>query len=121
METKAEDRAAMVRAVPSCDPNASRGAPGIAHLLPEWFALCDAFDAAEPVPFELRRVLDDLEWRIIETPAANMAELLLKGRIAKTWFDDGVPSAYFAGLKLADDAARLANSWAGAMLDCSER
>lgn len=121
METKAEDRAVMVRAVPSCDPNASRGAPGIAHLLPEWLALCDAFDAAEPVPSELRHALDDLEWRIIETPAANMAELLLKGRVVKTWFDDLRPPAYFAGQKLADEPARLANSWGSAMLDCSER
>ncbi len=126
METKAEDRAAecpavVARAIPSGDDDASRCASGIGHLLAEWLALCDAFNAAEPVPFALRRELDDLEWRIIETPAANMAELLLKGRVAKSWFDDRRAPAYFAGEKLAADAARLLNSWGSAMLDCSER
>ncbi len=111
METKAEDRAVLARAVTSGDLNESRGASGLASLLAVWLALCDDCDAADPdIRYEPRFDLDDLEWRIIQTPAANMAELLLKGRVAKRWFDTRKPSAFFAGARLADDAARLADS-----------
>jgi hypothetical protein len=118
METKAEDRAAecsspavLARAVPRGDANASLGACELARLLAEWLALCDACDADGPdISNELICTRRDLETRIIETPAANVAELLLKGRVAKRYFDDRETAAFWAGRLLADDAARLAAS-----------
>ena len=105
------DQATTTReALPAIAEASSRGSD-LGRLASAWIALCDACDAAGPdIPYELRSTRRDLETRIIEAPAANVAELLLKGRVVKRWFDAPEVGAYWAGRLLAGDAARLADS-----------
>ncbi|HEY8125990.1 MAG TPA: hypothetical protein VIF88_11290 [Methylocystis sp.] len=109
MKTRISRRARA--AAPATLDGGSNNASPLASLLAAWLSLCEACDAAGPdVPYELRSTRCDLETRIIETPARNIAELLLKGRVVKRWFDARETAAVWAGRLLADDAARLAAS-----------